>query len=55
VAAIHKRQAKERKLAEIFARVVCRTSLPAKEKERKTLEDRQQAVLALFFKPRDDP
>ncbi|KAH8909242.1 endonuclease/Exonuclease/phosphatase [Coniochaeta sp. PMI_546] len=54
IAAMQKRQAKERRFAEIFARVVCRTSFPARDKERKTLEDRQQAVLSLFLKPRED-
>ncbi|KAB5550815.1 putative PI phosphatase group protein [Coniochaeta sp. 2T2.1] len=54
VAAMQKRQAKERRLAEILARVVCRAPLPAKDKERKTLEERQQAVMGLFLRPRDD-
>ncbi|OIW29358.1 DNase I-like protein [Coniochaeta ligniaria NRRL 30616] len=54
VAAMQKRQAKERRFAEIFARVVCRTPLPTKDKERRSLEDHQQAVIGLFLKPRDD-
>jgi hypothetical protein len=54
VAAMQKRQAKERRFAEIFARVVIRTPVPAKDKEKKILEDRRQAVIGLFLKPRDD-
>ncbi|KAB5576116.1 putative PI phosphatase group protein [Coniochaeta sp. 2T2.1] len=54
VAAMQKRQAKERRLAEILARVVCRAPLPAKDKEKKMLEERQQAVMGLFLRPRDD-
>lgn len=54
VAALQKRQAKERRFAEIFGKVVCRTALPAKDKERKAVEDRQRAVMGLFLKPRDD-
>lgn len=54
VAAMQKRQAKEQRFAEIFAKVVCRSPMPAKEKGRKTLEDRRQAVVGLFLKPRDE-
>jgi hypothetical protein len=54
VAALHKRQMKERRFAEIFAKVVCRSALPAKDKERRTMEERQQAVIGLFLKPRED-
>ncbi|KAJ9144409.1 DNase I-like protein [Coniochaeta hoffmannii] len=54
VAALHKRQTKERRFAEIFARVVCRSPLPAKDKERKTMDERQQAIIGVFIRPRDD-
>jgi phosphatidylinositol-bisphosphatase len=54
VAALHKRQTKERRFAEIFARVVCRAPLPVKDRERKTIGDRQEAVMGLFLSPRDD-
>lgn len=54
VAAMQKRQARERRFAEIFANLVCRTPLPAKDRERKTWEHHQQAVMSLFLKPRDE-
>jgi hypothetical protein len=54
VAAMQKRQARERRFAEIFGKVVCRGPSPVKDKEKRTLEDRQQAVIGLFLKPRED-
>jgi hypothetical protein len=51
---MQKRQARERRFAEIFGKVVCRGPSPVKDKEKRTLEDRQQAVIGLFLKPRED-
>jgi phosphatidylinositol-bisphosphatase len=54
VAAMQRREARIRCLAHIFGPVICRSNPPNKEKEKKTLEDRQRAVLELFLKPRED-
>jgi hypothetical protein len=53
-AALERRQAKERKFAQIFGDVVCRTPVTESEKERKNIEGCQRAVLELFLRRRDD-
>ncbi|KAH8882321.1 endonuclease/Exonuclease/phosphatase [Thozetella sp. PMI_491] len=52
--ALEKRQARERRIAEIFGKIVCRAPAPEKEKDKKALEDRQKALLQLFLAKRDD-
>jgi inositol polyphosphate 5-phosphatase INPP5B/F len=47
-AAIARRRARERRFAEIFGRVVCRAPVPTKEKERRTMEERQRNLIELF-------
>jgi hypothetical protein len=54
IAAVQKREARIRAWATVFGPAICRCNPPTKEKERKTLEDRQRAVLELFLKPRED-
>ena len=53
-AARDRRQAKERRVAEIFSGIVCRAHMPEKEKDRKSLEDRQRALLELFLARREE-
>jgi hypothetical protein len=54
IGAVQKRKARVRAVATVFGPAICRGNTPIKEKERKTLEDRQRAVLELFLRPRDD-
>lgn len=54
IAALERRKAREKRVAQIFGKVVCRAPLPAKEKERKALEGKQVAVVELFLRKRDD-
>lgn len=54
IAALEKRKARERKVAQIFGKVVCRATKPAKDKERKTLEGKQTTVVELFLRGRRD-
>ncbi|KAK4222498.1 putative inositol-1,4,5-trisphosphate 5-phosphatase 3 [Podospora fimiseda] len=54
VIALSKRRAKETKYAEIFGPVVCRGSSIEKDKDRKTMEDRQKALVELFIRKRGD-
>jgi hypothetical protein len=53
-AALERRTAKERRFAEIFGKIVCRAVVPGRDKERRSLEDRQRAVIELFLKRRED-
>ena len=52
-AAFAKQQAKRRKFAEILGQAVCRAPKPGKDKEKRSLEDRQRAVVELFLKKRE--
>ncbi|KAK3937694.1 Synaptojanin-1 [Diplogelasinospora grovesii] len=54
LAALERRQAREHRFAEIFGKVVCRAQIPEKDKERKTLEDRQRAIVEMFLQRRGD-
>ncbi len=54
VMALEKRRARERRFAEIFGKIVCRASVPEKEKDKKVLEDRQRALLQLFLTKREE-
>jgi len=55
LAALGRREAREKRYAEIFGRALCRAPQPTKDKEVKLLEDRQRAVVELFLKSRRDP
>ncbi|OAA56544.1 phosphatase family protein [Niveomyces insectorum RCEF 264] len=48
--ALDRRQARERRYAEIFGKIICRAPVPAKEKDRRALEDKQRAVIELFLR-----
>ncbi|KAI6372886.1 hypothetical protein MCOR25_003623 [Pyricularia grisea] len=52
LAALEKRQAKERQVAEVLARVgkVCRAPVMTKAKEIRAVEDKQRALLELFLR-----
>ncbi|ROT43670.1 DNase I-like protein [Sodiomyces alkalinus F11] len=53
-AALGRRRARERRFAEIVGRVVCRVGLPAKEKERRAVEEKMRCVVEMFLrKPLD--
>lgn len=56
MAAMAARQAKERSFAEVFGELVCRAPVQKgmKDKERKAVEEKQQAVLELFLRRRGD-
>lgn len=54
-AALARRRARERKFAEALGRAVCRVGLPAKDKERKAVEDKMRVVVEMFVrKPLED-
>ncbi|ROW05986.1 hypothetical protein VPNG_08440 [Cytospora leucostoma] len=50
IAALEKRKSRERRVAQIFGEVVCRVPVPAKEKERRTLEDKEKMLVELFLR-----
>ncbi|KAJ4389509.1 hypothetical protein N0V93_006979 [Gnomoniopsis smithogilvyi] len=54
VEAVQKRKAGERRVAQIFGKVLCRVPAPAREKDRKGLEVKAGAVVELFLKARND-
>lgn len=51
LAALERRRARERRVAAVFgaAGVVCRGEMPAREKERRAMEERQRRVVGLFL------
>lgn len=53
IAALEKRKARERRVAQIFGKVVCRVPVPAKEKERRALEDKEKMLVELFLRRGD--
>ncbi|KAJ0116096.1 type ii inositol-trisphosphate 5-phosphatase [Diaporthe amygdali] len=53
IASLEKRKARERRVAQIFGTVVCRTATPARDKERRMLEDKQKMVVELFLRRRE--
>lgn len=54
VEAVQKRKASERRVAQIFGRVLCRVPAPTKDKERRALEAKATLVVELFLKARSD-
>lgn len=52
-ASLERRKTRERRVAQIFGRVVCRVPLPAREKERRILEDKEKLIVELFLRRRD--
>lgn len=53
VASLEKRKARERRVAQIFGSHVCRAAMPAREKERRVLEEKQKTVIELFLRRRE--
>lgn len=54
VEAVQKRKAGERRVAQIFGRVLCRVPALARDKERRGLEAKTTSVVELFLKARND-
>jgi hypothetical protein len=52
--AVTRRRARERRLADMFGKIVCRTAMPAREKERKAVQERQRGVVELFLRREAD-
>lgn len=55
LAALERRKAREKRVAQVFGSAVCRAPALAKEKDRKALESKQAMVLELFLRRRDVP
>ncbi|POS74059.1 endonuclease/Exonuclease/phosphatase [Diaporthe helianthi] len=53
VASLERRKAREQRVAHIFGPLICRSEMPAREKERKALEDKQKTVVELFLRRRE--
>lgn len=53
LAAMERRKAREKRVAGIFGKVVCRAPATVREKERKALEGKQSMVMELFLRGRD--
>ena len=53
LAALGRRQAREKRFAEVFGGVVCRAPIPDKAKEKKAVEDKQRGLVELFLRRRD--
>lgn len=53
LAALERRKAKEKKVAQVFGGAVCRAPTPGKDKEKRALEAKQAAVVELFLRRRD--
>lgn len=53
LAALERRKARERRVAQIFGNVVCRAPMPARDKDRKLLEGKQTALMELFLQRRE--
>ncbi|KAK2040951.1 endonuclease/Exonuclease/phosphatase [Colletotrichum somersetense] len=49
-AALARRRARERRVGEVLGRAVCRVSLPARDKERKAVEERMRGALEIFVR-----
>ncbi|KAL2022391.1 hypothetical protein VTK56DRAFT_5458 [Thermocarpiscus australiensis] len=52
LAALERRRARERRVAEIFGGLVCRGPMPGREKERRAAEERRRALIELFLRRR---
>jgi hypothetical protein len=53
VASLERRKAREQRVAQIFGPLVCRTEVPARDKDRKASEERQRTVVELFLRRRE--
>lgn len=48
--ALERRQVRERRVAAIFGKIICRAPTPTRERDRRSLEDKQKAVIELFLR-----
>lgn len=53
VASLERRKAREQRVASIFGPLVCRSEMPARDKGRKALEEKQKTVVELFLRRRE--
>lgn len=53
VSALERRKARERRVAQIFGKVVCRAPIFARDKDRKVLEGKQTTVMELFLRKQE--
>ncbi|KAK2016112.1 endonuclease/Exonuclease/phosphatase [Colletotrichum eremochloae] len=49
-AALARRRARERRVGEVLGKAVCRVGLPAKDKERKAVEEKMRGALEIFVR-----
>ncbi|KAK1476988.1 endonuclease/Exonuclease/phosphatase [Colletotrichum tamarilloi] len=49
-AALARRRLRERRVGEVFGKAVCRVGLPAKDKERKAVEEKMRGALEIFVR-----
>ncbi|KAK6218546.1 type II inositol-1 [Colletotrichum tabaci] len=49
-AALARRRARERRVGEVLGKAVCRVGLPAKDKERKAVEEKMRGTLEIFVR-----
>ncbi|GKT67001.1 type II inositol-1,4,5-trisphosphate 5-phosphatase [Colletotrichum tofieldiae] len=49
-AALARRRMRERRVGEVFGKAVCRVGLPARDKERKAVEEKMRGVLEIFVR-----
>ncbi|KAK1987579.1 endonuclease/Exonuclease/phosphatase [Colletotrichum cereale] len=49
-AALARRRARERRVGEVLGRTVCRVGLPARDKERKAVEEKMRGALEIFVR-----
>ncbi|EFX00150.1 phosphatase family protein [Grosmannia clavigera kw1407] len=48
--ALERRKVRERRVAEVFGKIMCRAPVSTRERERRSLEDKQRAVVELFLR-----
>ncbi|GKT46195.1 type II inositol polyphosphate 5-phosphatase 15 [Colletotrichum spaethianum] len=49
-AALARRRTRERRVGEVFGKAVCRVGLPARDKERKAIEEKMRGALEIFVR-----
>ncbi|KAK3685312.1 putative PI phosphatase group protein [Podospora appendiculata] len=54
LAALERRQARERMYSNVFGNIICRAPTPEKAKDRKIVEDKERALVELFLRRRGD-
>lgn len=51
-ASLERRKIREKRVAQMFGKVICRVPLPAREKERRVIEDKEKLIVELFLRGR---